>query len=41
MVDTIADGLDLSATERAQLERDAVEATRELLELGALVIAPS
>lgn len=39
VVDTVADRLDLSATERAQLERDAVEAARELLELGALVIA--
>jgi methylase of polypeptide subunit release factors len=40
VVGEVADRLDLSATERAQLERDAVEATRELLELGALVITP-
>jgi methylase of polypeptide subunit release factors len=39
VVGSVADRLDLSATERAQLERDAVEAARELLELGALVIA--
>jgi methylase of polypeptide subunit release factors len=35
-VGTVADRLGLSAGERAQLERDAVEAVRELLELGAL-----
>jgi methylase of polypeptide subunit release factors len=40
VVGTVADRLGLSAAERTQLERDAVEATRELLELGALLIAP-
>ncbi len=40
VVATVADRLDLSATERAGLERDAVDAVRDLLELGALVIAP-
>ena len=39
VVDTVADRIDLSATERARLERDAVETARELLELGALVVA--
>jgi methylase of polypeptide subunit release factors len=39
VVDGVADRLGLSAAERGQLERDAVEAARELLELGALVIA--
>jgi hypothetical protein len=33
---TVADRRGLSARERTQLERDAVEAVRELLELGAL-----
>ena len=37
VVGTVADRLDLSAPERAQLERDAVEVARDLLELGALV----
>jgi methylase of polypeptide subunit release factors len=40
VVATVADRLDLSAAERAALERVAVEGARELLELGALVIAP-
>jgi methylase of polypeptide subunit release factors len=39
VVGTVAERLDLSPTERAQLERDAVESTRDLLELGALIIA--
>jgi methylase of polypeptide subunit release factors len=38
VVGAVAGRRDLSATGRAQLERDAVEAARELLELGALVI---
>jgi hypothetical protein len=41
VIGTVADRLGLSATERAQLERDAVEATRELLELGALELHTS
>jgi hypothetical protein len=36
VVDVAADRLELSAEERAQLRRDAVEVSRELLELGAL-----
>jgi hypothetical protein len=36
VVDEVADRLGLSADERVQLERDAVAAARELLELGAL-----
>jgi methylase of polypeptide subunit release factors len=38
VIEEAADRLGLPANERAQLERDAVEAARELLELGALVI---
>ena len=36
VIGTVADRLGLSAGERAQLEHDAVEGARELLELGAL-----
>ena len=36
VIDGVADSLGLSAAERSQLERDALEAARELLELGAL-----
>jgi methylase of polypeptide subunit release factors len=36
VIDGVADRLALSASERSQLERDALEAARELLELGAL-----
>jgi methylase of polypeptide subunit release factors len=39
VIRTVADRLDLSVTERGRLERDAVEAARDLLELGALVFA--
>jgi methylase of polypeptide subunit release factors len=39
VVRTVGDSLDLSASERAQLEQDAAEAARDLLELGALVFA--
>jgi hypothetical protein len=38
VIDAVADRLDLSVRERRQLNRDAVEAVRELLELGALAI---
>jgi methylase of polypeptide subunit release factors len=38
LIDTAAERLGLAEGERAQLERDAVEAARELLELGALGI---
>jgi methylase of polypeptide subunit release factors len=36
VIDGVADRLDLSVRERKQLKRDAVEAVRDLLELGAL-----
>ena len=36
VIDGVADQLGLSAAERSQLEREAIEAARELLELGAL-----
>jgi len=36
VIGAAADRLGLSATQRSQLERDAVESARELLELGAL-----
>ena len=39
VIRTVGDRYDLSATERAQLERAAVETARELLELGALAFA--
>jgi hypothetical protein len=39
VIATVADRLGLSPNERAQLERDALEAARELLELGALELA--
>ena len=38
VIRTVADRLGLSRTELSRLERDAVQATRELLELGALGI---
>jgi methylase of polypeptide subunit release factors len=38
VIDGVANRLELSANERAELERDAVEGVRELLELGALGI---
>lgn len=39
VIDGVAGRLALSAAERSQLERDALEAVRELLEIGALELA--